>query len=120
MINSVKGLKYDKEMIKAKAGEGLELKFVNMDGIQHNLVLIKPGTAEKVGTAADKMMSDPNAAKKHYVPDMPEILEFTPVLASEEAFIIHLRAPSEPGDYPYICTFPGHWRVMKGVLRVTK
>jgi azurin len=29
-------------------------------------------------------------------------------------------APDEPGDYPYICTFPGHWRVMKGVMKVTK
>mgnify|MGYP006097013119 FL=1 len=23
-----------------------------------------------------------------------------------------------PGDGPYICTFPGHWRAMQGVLRV--
>ena len=33
---------------------------------------------------------------------------------------IEFTAPAEPGDYPYICTFPGHWRLMNGVLHVTK
>ncbi|MCH8962102.1 MAG: hypothetical protein IH820_12455 [Bacteroidetes bacterium] len=27
-------------------------------------------------------------------------------------------APTEPGDYPYVCTFPGHWRTMQGVMQV--
>ncbi len=27
-------------------------------------------------------------------------------------------APKEPGEYPYVCTFPGHWRLMKGVMTV--
>ena len=27
-------------------------------------------------------------------------------------------APKQPGRYPFLCTFPGHWRVMKGVLIV--
>ena len=75
---------------------------------------------DKVGAAADKLMSDPKAIEKHYVPEMKEVLEYTPVLKAGEAFVIHMRAPSEPGDYPYVCTFPGHWRVMKGVLRVGK
>jgi putative heme-binding domain-containing protein len=29
-------------------------------------------------------------------------------------------APSEPGIYPYVCTFPGHWVVMKGMLVVAE
>jgi azurin len=27
-------------------------------------------------------------------------------------------APTAPGDYDYICSFPGHAALMKGVLRV--
>ncbi|MGA1101650.1 MAG: plastocyanin/azurin family copper-binding protein, partial [Opitutales bacterium] len=26
--------------------------------------------------------------------------------------------PSEPGDYQYVCTFPGHFAMMRGVLLV--
>ena len=31
---------------------------------------------------------------------------------------ITFTAPAAPGSYPYICTFPGHWRIMRGVLVV--
>jgi len=27
-------------------------------------------------------------------------------------------APSTPGQYPYLCTYPNHWRIMNGVLNV--
>jgi azurin len=33
-------------------------------------------------------------------------------------FVIHISTPKEPGEYPYLCTFPGHWMVMNGVLKV--
>ncbi len=117
-VDAAKGLKFAQELITAKPGEDLELTFDNRDGIPHNFVLIQPGSFEKVGAASDAFISNPNAAERHYVPEMPEIIDFTPVLNAGEAFIIHRRAPNEPGDYPYICTFPGHWRVMKGILRV--
>jgi len=117
-VDAAKGLKFAQELFTARAGEALELTFDNKDAIPHNLVLIKPGSFQKVGTASDAFISNPKAAEKHYVPDIPEIIDFTPVLNPGETFSIHMRAPSEPGDYPYVCTFPGHWRVMKGTLRV--
>ncbi|MFM8581977.1 MAG: hypothetical protein ACKOFW_10790 [Planctomycetaceae bacterium] len=33
-------------------------------------------------------------------------------------FAIFVTAPMEPGEYPYLCSFPGHWMVMNGVLQV--
>ena len=33
---------------------------------------------------------------------------------------LRLSAPSNPGDYPFVCTFPGHWRTMNGVMHVEK
>jgi putative heme-binding domain-containing protein len=30
------------------------------------------------------------------------------------------NAPSEEGDYPFVCTFPGHWLRMSGTLVVTR
>ena len=35
------------------------------------------------------------------------------------SFTISFMLPKQPGDYPYICTFPGHWMVMNGVMHVT-
>ena len=31
---------------------------------------------------------------------------------------LNFTAPTQPGRYPYLCTFPGHWRVTRGVLLV--
>ena len=35
-----------------------------------------------------------------------------------EDFTIHFRAPTGPGRYPYLRTFPGHWMVMNDQLIV--
>jgi putative heme-binding domain-containing protein len=32
--------------------------------------------------------------------------------------VLRFRAPGEPGIYPYVCTFPGHWVVMNGEMIV--
>jgi len=32
--------------------------------------------------------------------------------------VLRFRAPAEPGIYPYVCTFPGHWVVMNGEMVV--
>jgi azurin len=28
--------------------------------------------------------------------------------------------PDQAGDYPFVCTFPGHWRLMTGIMKVVK
>jgi azurin len=86
--------------------------------MQHNLVIIKPKTLEKVGAAADKMATDPNGAKLNYVPKMPEVLQATPLVNPEGKYTLKFKVPMITGSYPYICTFPGHWRIMKGVMKV--
>ena len=72
----------------------------------------------KVGEASFKMLNDPKAGDKNYVPDLPEVLHVIPVINPKKQHTLHFRAPSTPGDYPYICTFPGHWQAMQGILRV--
>lgn len=113
-------MKYDKQMITAKAGTTIQIVLQNPDFMQHNLVLIKPKTLEKVGAAADKLAQDPNGAKMQYVPKMPEVLKATPLINPGGKYTLTIKLPDVPGDYPYVCTFPGHWRIMKGILRVTK
>jgi putative membrane-bound dehydrogenase-like protein len=113
-------MKFDKQLLTAKAGTTVQIVLQNPDFMQHNLVVIKPKTLEKVGAAADKLAQDPNGAKMNYVPKMQEVLAATPLVNPAGKFTLTFKIPDVAGDYPYVCTFPGHWRIMKGVLRVSK
>lgn len=112
-------MKFDKPLITAKAGTVVQIVFKNPDHMQHNFVLIKPKMLEKVGAAADKLAMDPNGTKLNYVPRMPEVLQATPLVNPGGNFTFTFTVPKTPGDYPFVCTFPGHWRIMQGVMRVT-
>ena len=113
-------MKYDTKLITVKAGQPVVLTLENPDNMQHNIVICKTGTTEKVGKAADALASDPKGLEKNYVPQMPEVLAATKLVNPGEAFTLEFTAPTKPGDYPFICTFPGHWRIMQGVMRVEK
>ena len=118
VVKTISGLKYDKTLIKAKPGEAVILKLVNVDAMPHNLVIVKPGTTKKVGDASFKMLNDPKAGEKDYVPDLPDVLHFVPVIDPNKQHSLHFSTPEQPGDYPFICTFPGHWMAMQGILKV--
>jgi azurin len=113
-------MKFKQAELTLKAGSSVELTFSNPDVLQHNFLLLKPGSKEKVGALADAMLTDPEAMKKHYVPESTDILAKTKLVNPFGKEVIKFSVPDEPGDYPYICTFPGHWRLMFGTLKVTK
>ncbi|MDQ8192280.1 plastocyanin/azurin family copper-binding protein [Roseibacillus persicicus] len=118
VVNAIGGLVYEQTVLEAKAGEPLALHLRNTDVMEHNLVIVKPGATKLVGEASFKMLNDPKAGEKHYVPDLPEVVAYVPIVDPGKQHVLHFRAPKEPGDYPYICTYPGHWQVMQGVLKV--
>ena len=106
------------KQITVKAGERISLTFKNPDVVPHNWMLSKPGTLQTVGNLANLMITDPQGLAKHYVPDSQDVLVFTDMVNAKESSTIHFTAPKEKGDYPYLCTFPGHWMVMNGVMKV--
>jgi cytochrome c oxidase subunit 2 len=114
-------MKFDKAELTVKAGQKVSLLFENKaDVLQHNFLLLKPGTKDAVGALADKMLLDPQGLAKLYIPDSTDVLvKGTKLIGISQSDLIEFTAPAEPGDYPYICTFPGHWRLMNGVLKVT-
>lgn len=67
---------------------------------------------------ADQMMTAPDAMAKHYVPDSPDVLASTPIVNPDESYEFFFAVPEAPGTYPFVCTFPGHWRMMHGVMIV--
>lgn len=113
-------MQYDKELITLKAGEKVTLVLENPDGMPHNLLIATPGSYEKVGAAADALLRNPKAAEMQYIPEMPEVLFATKLLETGQSDAIEFTVPSTLGDYPFMCTFPGHWRGMKGIMRVVK
>ncbi|KKN45960.1 hypothetical protein LCGC14_0677800 [marine sediment metagenome] len=111
-------MKFDLSEFVVEAGVQVELVLENVDFMQHNLVIVQQGQKEKVGEAADKLAADPQGAQQQYVPKMAEVLFATALVDPEQTVTLRFTAPSEAGDYPFICTFPGHWRIMQGVMKV--
>jgi putative membrane-bound dehydrogenase-like protein len=112
-------MKFDRIELAATAGQLVDLVFTNADVMPHNVLLGMPGSLDTIGAAADALLADgARAAAQQYVPEIPQVLVFTSLVQPGQSVTVQFRAPSEPGDYPFVCTFPGHWRVMNGVLHV--
>jgi azurin/sugar phosphate isomerase/epimerase len=112
------GLQFTQKEIVVKAGESLSLTFKNPDVVPHNWMLAKPGSLQTMGALANALITDPKALANHYVPDSQDVLVYTDMTSPGSSFTIHFKAPATPGLYPYLCTFPGHWMVMNGVMKV--
>jgi azurin len=112
-------MRFDLSQITVAPGQLVEIVFVNADAMLHNFVLGAPGSLNAIGEAADKMATTPEAAlQQQYVPEMSAVLFSTKLVDPGQTISAQFRAPSSPGQYPYICTFPAHWRTMNGVLNV--
>jgi azurin len=113
-------MRYDVPRLVIEAGKPFELVLENDDFMPHNLVIVKPGAREAVGAAADLMQ--PGALDREgraYVPALPGVVGATRLVESGNRATLKLTAPTQAGDYEYICTFPGHWPVMWGRFVVT-
>jgi azurin len=107
---------YDKKTLTVPTGAQVHLTLKNngkLAVMTHNWVLVKKGTEAKVALAG--MEKAPDAG---YVVPSDDVLAYTPLSPPQKSVEVTFTAPA-PGDYPYICTFPGHYVVMKGVLTVT-
>ena len=111
-------LSYATRSLRVKAGEPLALTLSNPDVVPHNWVLVERDALERVGELSNRLISDQEAALRHYIPRTQEVLAYTDVVLPRKQFTIYFHAPKEPGRYPYLCTFPGHWKVMNGEMIV--
>ncbi|MFD2865204.1 PVC-type heme-binding CxxCH protein [Mucilaginibacter antarcticus] len=113
-------MKFDTKTFTVKAGSMVEVELFNPDFMQHNLLVLQKGSLEKVGAAADKLAQDPKGIDQNYIPKMPEVLAGTRLINPQETVKLKFRVPADTGDYPFICSFPGHWRIMNGIMKVVK
>lgn len=111
-------LLYDLREFKVAPGAPVKLVFENPDVTPHNLLIVQPGAADEVGMAGNEMAKTPDGFAKGFIPDSPKILHKTKMLNQGDREVLRFTAPTAKGRYPYICTFPGHWLVMKGEMVV--
>ncbi|WP_128544201.1 PVC-type heme-binding CxxCH protein [Larkinella soli] len=111
-------LQFDKKEFTVTAGKQVEIVFENPDAMQHNVVIGKPKSLDIIGAAADKLITAKDGAERNYVPSVPQIVAASPLVNPDQTYRLKFTAPAQPGDYPFVCTFPGHWRIMNGIMRV--
>jgi len=117
-LGTTPGMRYDQAVLEAKPGQKIRLIFNNYDDMQHNLVIVKPGMMDKVGEAAAKLGTAGN--RMNYVPEMDQVLFHTAIIQPTSNESLYFEVPLFEGDYGFVCTMPGHYVIMRGILKVKK
>lgn len=119
-ITANDAMKYSVAEIRVRPGEKFRVVLTNIgrmpkQAMAHNWVLLRPmddAAAMAFAAAAAGKMPD-------YLPDdRAAVLAHTKLLGGGESDTIEVTAPAAPGEYPFLCTFPGHAALMKGKLIV--
>lgn len=113
-----KNLTFATKEFTVKAGEPLAFTLSNPDVVPHNWVLVQPDSLKIVGQLGNQLIANPEAYARQYVPESDRVIVHTDIVSPGDEQTIHFLAPDRPGRYPFLCTFPGHWMVMNGVMIV--
>jgi azurin len=108
---------FSKTALSVPTGAEVHLTLKNnstMTTLPHNWVLVKTGTEASVAAAGLKYGEPAGYIDIHNT----DMIVHTPLAKPGESTEVTFTAP-DPGAYPYVCTVPGHYMMMKGVLTVT-
>ena len=114
-------MQFDKREFTVKSGEKVEIEFKNIGKLPkiamgHNLVILKKGISSlKFGQKA--MAMGANATNPLPEGSMGDVIAATKLLGPGETETITFTAP-DPGDYQFVCSFPGHFAAMRGIMVV--
>ena len=113
-------LTYDIKSFTVKAGQKLKVTFNNQSILPqpHNFILGKIGSKDRLIAAVGTMVTDPNGMAKSYIPESPDIIIHMKLVNPGQSETLEFTVPAEKGDYPYLCSFPGHAMLMNGVMKV--
>ena len=110
-------MRYDTAYFAVEAGRPVQILLENEDLMPHNLVVTSPGQLRDVAERGMQVGPE-GAAGNPYVPAGEDVLHATELIDANTSTRLTFTAPSEPGEYPYVCTFPRHWMRMYGVMVV--
>lgn len=114
-------MKYSLDHIEARPGQDVKVSLTNIGtmpkaAMGHNFILLQKGADPKA--FADAAVG---AAATDYIPAAmaDKIIVHTKLLGPKQSDEITFKAPTEPGEYPFLCSFPAHYLTgMHGVLVV--
>lgn len=117
VLNSNDQMQYDKNEFRVSEGDQVQLTLNHTGSLPkevmgHNFVLLKQGT--DVAAFAGEAV---NAKENDYIPESDAIIVHTQMIGGGQSTSITFEAPAK-GEYEYICSFPGHYGVMRGVFIV--
>ncbi len=117
-LQTAENLTYATREICVRANEPIDFTLDNPDVVPHNWVLVRPDALRRVGELANQLIANPEAFARHYIPESADVLCYTDIVDPGQSQTIYIQTPTQPGRYPFLCTFPGHWMVMNGELIV--
>ena len=104
-------MKYDTQEFTVAPGAKVKLTLINDDEMPHNLIVTKPANDKGLALAQTAWALGEKGMELHWIPKDPRVLAATKTIAPHGKEEIVFTAPIEPGDYPYVCTFPVmRWR----------
>lgn len=104
-------MKFSVTEITAKPGDVLRVRLMGIGtapraAMAHNFVLLNAGTNQIVFAEAAAKSADTD-----YIPPALKraIIAATLLIGNGESAEVVFKAPSKPGNYPFMCSFPGHF-----------
>jgi azurin len=113
-------MKYSLPSFDVRPGQAVKVSLENTDEMPHNIVFTKPADDKGLALAQAAWALGEKGMEKAWVPADPRVLFASKLIGPHETQTLEFTAPNEPGDYPYVCTFPGHAMSMNGVMQVAK
>ncbi len=111
-------MRYDKAQFSVPPGARVVLTLENNDEMPHNIVICKPGDDKGMEVAKLAWAMGEQGMLKDWVPEHERVLVSGRMAPPHGRQEYAFTAPTEPGNYPYVCTFPGHAMTMNGTMRV--
>ena len=117
-LNSNDRMQFDLSEINVFEGQTVILRLnhtgtMPLKAMGHNFVLLTQGTSIS-GFAKEAL----NAKENDYIPtDQSNVIAHTGLIGGGESDTITFNAP-EKGTYDFLCSFPGHYSIMKGKFNV--
>lgn len=116
-------IRFDIDQFSVGAGQMVRLTLhhtgtLPAQAMGHNVVILYPGD-DVFDFGADVGEFD-GGVHDDFVPEelRDRVVAFTAITGGGEVAVVEFQAPSEPGDYPFLCSFPGHFGQMNGTMEV--
>jgi azurin len=120
-IVGTEDMKYSVPTITAKPGEQLRIRLTSKGAMPkiamaHNVVVLN-----RTAKVVDFVTAAMNARATDFIPadKKADVIAHTGLAGAGETVEVTFKVPAAAGDYPFVCTFPGHFQAgMKGTLSV--